>query len=135
MSFFKIFKGDSSRISMDATPFHNGYAYFTPDDGGLYIDSAENGVNKRIRVDGSSSVSGVLPSNKWTDNRQTVLIPNLGVSQNGLIGLSQDATNEQVSAANMARIRICGQEDGSLTLAFDGDTPACDIPYTIILFG
>lgn len=135
MSFLRFFKGDSSRISMDVTPFHNGHAYFTPDDGGLYIDLAENGVNRRIRIDGSSSVSGVLLSSEWSDNRQTVLIPNLGASQNGLIGLSQDATGEQVDAANMARLRICGQEDGSLTIAIDGDTPACNIPYTIILFG
>ena len=39
MALFKILKGDSSRISTDVTPFHDGYAYFTPDDGGFYIDS------------------------------------------------------------------------------------------------
>jgi hypothetical protein len=50
MSLFKILKGDSSRISTDKTSFHEGYAYFTPDDGGLYIDATVDGTNKRVRV-------------------------------------------------------------------------------------
>lgn len=50
MALFKILKGDSSRISTDVTPFHDGYAYFTPDDSGFYIDSEDNGVQKRHRI-------------------------------------------------------------------------------------
>ena len=37
MALFKILRGDSSRISPDVTPFHDGYAYFTQDDGGLSL--------------------------------------------------------------------------------------------------
>lgn len=50
MSLFKILRGDSSRIDTNTTPFHDGYAYFTPDDGGLYIDAIVNDDEKRIRV-------------------------------------------------------------------------------------
>lgn len=50
MALFKILKGDSSRISTDVTPFHDGWAYFTPDDGGFYIDSEDNGEQKRHRI-------------------------------------------------------------------------------------
>lgn len=50
MALFKILKGDSARISTDVTPFHDGYAYFTPDDSGFYIDSEDNGVQKRHRI-------------------------------------------------------------------------------------
>ena len=46
MALFKILKGDSSRISTDVTPFHDGYAYFTPADGGVYSDSEDTGVQK-----------------------------------------------------------------------------------------
>lgn len=50
MALFKILKGDSSRVGTDTTPFHEGYAYFTPDDGGFYIDAVSGGSNKRIRI-------------------------------------------------------------------------------------
>lgn len=50
MALFKILKGPSSRISTDVTPFHDGYAFYTPDDGGLYIDSEDDGVQKRTRI-------------------------------------------------------------------------------------
>lgn len=50
MGLFKILRGDSSRISTSTTPFHDGYAYFTPDDGGFYIDATSGNSNKRIRI-------------------------------------------------------------------------------------
>lgn len=52
MAIFKILKGAKSRIGTETTPFHEGYAYFTPEDGGLYIDSTDSGSQKRIRVTG-----------------------------------------------------------------------------------
>lgn len=62
---FKILRGPSSRISKDKTEFHDGYAYFTPDDGGFYIDAATESTDpdgavqqKRIRVNPVMSVNG-----------------------------------------------------------------------------
>lgn len=57
---FRILKGDSSRISMDITPFHDGWCYLTGDDGGFYIDYlADNGAQKRICINpGDRVVSG-----------------------------------------------------------------------------
>lgn len=73
MALFKILKGDSSRISTDVTPFHDGYAYFTPDDSGFYIDSEDNGIQKRHRInpEGGGFVPVVaenvqIPSSAWT---------------------------------------------------------------------
>ena len=43
MDKFKILRGNSSRIDTSITPFQDGYAYFTPDDGGFYIDAEESG--------------------------------------------------------------------------------------------
>lgn len=53
MGLFKILRGDSSRISTSVTPFHDGYAYLTPDDGGFYIDAISGGVEKRIHINPS----------------------------------------------------------------------------------
>lgn len=50
MAIFKILKGDSSRIDTKTTPYNEGYAYFTPDDGGFYIDAEVSGSQKRIRI-------------------------------------------------------------------------------------
>ncbi len=54
MGLFKILRGDSSRISTTVTPFHDGYAYFTPDDGKLYIDAQVGNEQRRICVSGAS---------------------------------------------------------------------------------
>lgn len=62
---FKILRGPSSRISKDTTEFHDGYAYFTPDDGGFYIDAETESTDpdgavqqERIRVNPVMSVNG-----------------------------------------------------------------------------
>ena len=62
MALFKILKGDSSRISTDVTPFHDGWAYFTPDDGGFYIDSEDNGEQKRHRINPNTCLLYTSPS-------------------------------------------------------------------------
>ena len=50
MSLFKVLRGDSSRIDIATTPFHDGYAYFTPNNGMFYIDAMVDGVAKRIQL-------------------------------------------------------------------------------------
>ena len=50
MALLKALRGDSSRISTSNTPFHDGYAYLTTDDGGFYIDATTAKGNERIRV-------------------------------------------------------------------------------------
>lgn len=73
MALFKTMRGPSSRISTDVTPFHDGYAYFTPDDGRFYIDAADSGVNKRICINPSRKVeimsaaqpAGLVSGDDW----------------------------------------------------------------------
>ena len=36
MALFKVLRGTSTALANQ--PFHDGYAYFTPDDGRFYID-------------------------------------------------------------------------------------------------
>lgn len=75
MSLFKILKGNSSRISTDVTPFHDGYCYYTSDDGGFYIDSEEtDGSKKRTRINPES-----IALNQGSENAGKVL----GIDKNG----------------------------------------------------
>lgn len=60
---FKILKGDSSRISMDITPFHEGYAYVTSNDGGFYIDMTNGNGNQRLRINPPATPVSIK---KWT---------------------------------------------------------------------
>ena len=140
MALFKIIKGDSSRISTDVTPFHDGYAYFTPDDGGFYIDSEDNGEQKRHRINpvnssGSTAVSATLLSGGWSSGEQTLQISGVTAESNGVIGLSQSVSDAEMEAAKNAELYVCGQGTGTITIAAYGETPTRDIPVVVILLG
>ena len=77
MALLKALRGDSSRISTSNTPFHDGYAYLTTDDGGFYIDATTAKGNERIPVSG------------WSSNAQTVSVP----------GVLADQTKQSVKLA------------------------------------
>lgn len=139
MALFKILKGDSSRIDTSTTPFHDGYAYFTPDDGGFYIDSEDNGVQKRIRInppdEESAAVSATLLASGWVDGKQTLAIDGLESDTNGMIGVAQDITNAQMESAKTAELSVSGQGAGTLTISAFGTVPTVDIPVVMILLG
>lgn len=140
MALFKILKGDSSRISTDVTPFHDGYAYFTPDDGGFYIDSEDNGEQKRHRINpvnssGSTAVSATLLSGRWSSGEQTLQISGVTAESNGVIGLSQSVSDAEMEAAKNAELYVCEQGTGTITIAAYGETPTRDIPVVVILLG
>lgn len=140
MALFKVLKGDSSRISTDVTPFHDGYAYFTPDDGGFYIDSEDNGEQKRHRINpvnsgGSTAVSATLLSGGWSSGEQTLQISGVTAESNGVIGLSQSVSDAEMEAAKNAELYVCGQGTGTITIAAYGETPTRDIPVVVILLG
>lgn len=137
MSLFKILKGDSSRISTEITPFHEGWAYFTTDDGGFYIDAYENGQQRRIRVASPAETSRAVPctllAGAWENGQQRLSVEGLTEQQNGIIGTAQDITPEQLQACWDGELYVCGQGDGYLDIALNGDIPACDIPVTVVL--
>lgn len=140
MALFKILKGDSSRISTDVTPFHDGYAYFTPDDGGFYIDSEDDGEQKRHRINpvnsgGSTAVSATLLSGGWSSGEQTLQISGVTAESNGVVGLSQSVSDAEMEAAKNAELYVCGQGTGTITIAAYGETPTRDIPVVVILLG
>lgn len=134
MSLFKIFKGDSTRISTGTTQFHEGYAYFTPDDGKFYIDATVGSTDKRICINpASKAISATLKADGWSSGKQTLSITGMTPDTNGIIGVAQDITDTQMDAAIAAKLLLCSQDNGSITVAVCGSIPACDIPITIIL--
>lgn len=143
MALFKILKGNSSRISTDVTPFDEGCMYFTSDDGGLYIDSADGDKKTRVRVNPkqepcSTTVSLNLVTSGWNGSEapftQTLSVPGITADTDGIISVSQSATTDQRLAARSAMLQIIGQNDNSLIIAADGELPTYDIPVDIILF-
>lgn len=63
MALFKPVLGDSSRISLETTPFHEGWVYFTTD-GFLYFDvnvgTEETPDNQRIKLKADADVAKKL---------------------------------------------------------------------------
>lgn len=134
MALFKALRGDSSRISTDITPFHDGYAYLTPDDGGFYMDATTSEGNKRIRINPKGkSVAGTLLASGWSGSSQTVPVEGLGASQDGAAGLPQDISAEALGAARAAMLRVTGQAAGSITVTADGEIPTVDIPILVYM--
>ena len=85
----------------------------------------------------SKVIQTKLDHEKWQSEgvimTQDVAVEGLTAEQNGIIGVSQDVTTEQLEAVRMAGLYVNGQSEGTITIALDGDTPYCDIPVTIIL--
>jgi len=142
MALFKILKGDSSRIDLVTTPFHDGWVYFTPDDGGLYIDSEDNGEQRRIRINppnspggsgASTAITTSLLASNWVLDKQTLRVDGVTANSNGVLGVAQDITDAAMLAAKNAEMHVCGQGEGVLTVAALGDIPPCDIPVVIII--
>ena len=136
MSLFKIFRGNSSRISIDVTPFHDGYAYFSTDDGGFYIDAETDiGEQKRSLINPKSTeFQGFLTASAWSAGQQTVAIPNMTATQNGIIAVDGDLDDEMLDEIKNADLHIAGQAEGSLTIEAKGTQPTHDIPIVVVLF-
>lgn len=135
MALFKILKGDSSRISTDVTPFHDGYAYFTPDNGGFYIDSEDNGVQIRHKINpGSASITATLSSTGWSSGKQTLQVEGITPESNGVIGLSKDVSSSVIESVKKSELYVSGQGDGTITISSRNGAPTVNIPIVIILF-
>ena len=112
MALLKALRGDSSRISTSNTPFHDGYAYLTTDDGGFYIDATTAKGNERIRVNPKAKGRTVtLSVSGWSSNAQTVSVP----------GVLADQTKQSVKLA---------LADRSSTAAWLAGDVWCEAPTT-----
>lgn len=88
------------------------------------------------KAESSQSIDTVLSASAWSENSpytQTLTID--GLTENGVIGVAQDITDEQMEAACYAELRVVEQGENTLTIKANGDKPNVDIPVTIILLG
>lgn len=111
----------------------------------IFVDT-DSGLRRKVG-DGSSTYSQLsfdsestvvyctLLSSEWSDGKQTLSVDGLTAESNGIIGIAQEATEEQLTACAGARPYISGQSDGYLTITMSGDTPDCDIPVIVIIWG
>lgn len=84
----------------------------------------------------SSEVKVTLSKSGWADGQQTVAVAGVTAERNGVIGLDPAATDDQVSAAESAKLRLVSYADGSITIAAKGAVPTTqDIPISVILAG
>lgn len=132
---FKILKGDSSRISKENTPFNEGYAYFTPDDTGFYIDALVGEDEERIRInERSRTISAVLTADGWSGQIQAVPVQGLSEAANGVIGLANDITPLQRDKAISAGLQVVSQVTGAIVISAADEAPDCDIPIIISIY-
>lgn len=135
MALFKILKGDSSRISTDVTPFHDGYAYLTSDDGSFYIDSADQNGNKRILINPKDRLfRGMLTAGGWSSGVQHLSIPGLTADYDGMAGIDGSASEDLIAEASEANMYISNQTDGDLEITARGTVPKDDIPVFVVMF-
>lgn len=91
------------------------------------------------KADNSISVVVTLAASGWEGESspysQTITVENLGASQNGSIGLAQNATPTQINMAMCAFLRVSNQAKSQLTIIADGVKPTIDIPVCITLLG
>lgn len=93
---------------------------------------------KRHRINpntggGSSDVSATLLASAWNAGQQTVAIEGMTADTDGVVGISQLISDAELEAVKSAELYVCGQGDGTLTIAAFGDVPTCDIPIVVIL--
>lgn len=81
----------------------------------------------------SVAVYATLSANAWQNAQQTISVSGLGVNQNGVVSVTQNISAQAMEAVRNGMLYACGQGEGTLTIAADGDVPTCDIPVVIIL--
>lgn len=87
----------------------------------------------------SQSIQATLSSSDWTwtgtTYSQTLSIEGLTSETNGVIGVGQNLSAEQMDAVYMGELMVGAQADDALTIFANGDKPYCDIPVIIIILG
>lgn len=140
MALFKILRGGKDTLANQ--PLNDGWAYFTPEDGGFYIDvvgevGGEN-YNKRIAVASGGSaiiINRTLFANSWSDNVQTISYENLDGEYEAIVELdeSNDLDFSVVAAAAKADIKV--SINGTIiTFTANGNVPTVDIPIIIYIW-
>ncbi len=116
-----------------------GQQYYITDDNAGYYTKGETLELLEDAASPSQSISASLDANGWSGTTgtrtQTISVSGLSATQNGIIGISQEASSAEIAMAGEALLYVSGQTDGSLTISAGGEVPTMDIPVTILLLG
>lgn len=89
-----------------------------------------------LKGDASKQVSLVLQASGWSGNQQILSSDDIkSVTQNGVASLPTSASDEELSAAMQARLRVKSQAEGTITIVYDGLKPSINIPIVVTLIG
>lgn len=100
------------------------------------LDKMDEAIN--ALSDESTSMTLTLTASAWTEEgtayKQMLEIEGLGANQNGVIGISKNATDAQFEQACKANMRLVEQGNGYVLIKASGDVPTINIPVDLILF-
>lgn len=85
--------------------------------------------------DASDITSATLLASAWNEKQQKIPVAGLEASQNGILFLSGDVSDEQYEAAAAAKLYVSAQDAGSVIVSYRGVMPQTDIPVAILLLG
>jgi len=90
------------------------------------------------KADASTTITTSLKSSGWSTSSpytQSISVPSLSATQNGIASLSPTATAAERDAAREAVLYVSAQSNGSITIVADGTKPLIEIPIQIIVIG
>lgn len=91
------------------------------------------------KPDKSRSGEGRLLAEAWVNDSppfvMEMALSDIKAGQNGVLGLSQSITKEELEAACDAELHISGQTDGGIVISAFGKKPETDIPIAFTLLG
>ena len=96
-------------------------------DKALFDDGTYKEINKSIQV------LATLSASAWSGETQTLSVPDVKITSNGIVGLSITCTKEQRKQARSACLSIIEQSEGTITIVADGVIPTVDIPLSITI--
>ena len=114
MALFKFLHGDHSNLSLDITPFHEGWIYITHD-GFFYVDlnvgTVENPNNQRIKLNANQAEQLIGRDIATVLNSSDAEIPTSQAVMNAL-NETKDSVLEMVDSKTSVTLSIW--EDGDI---------------------
>ena len=81
----------------------------------------------------SIAVECTISASNWNSGRNIINVDGLKAETNGVVGLAQNISTTALESVKAAELYVCGQSNGTLTIAANGDIPKEDIPVVVIL--
>lgn len=139
MSLFKPLRG--SRVTLDAQPLHDGYAYFCTDDGSFHIDYTDADGNlqrKQINAKDAETLCGMTLEELKAEiaTQDTVVLAEAQAYADGIVSTKADATHTHEVSYNdlldkpshISTVNgVAPDDNGNVEIAVDGVTSWDDL--------